>query len=537
MIKYDCFYMLQRTRKRIQDKLVSAETVDGGKLREAATRKEDQRILVHILDKDCIALEVKYHQKCYKNYTSFLFNAPQKEPAADDYASGKCSYKKSFDGLCKFVEHEIIESHGIYYLSMLKAKFVKMVPEVENDDASSYRTSRLKKRLQERFPQLVFHTPSVRSRSEIVYAEELCKGDAAEIILNTKEISDVDETEDEAEDSEENHNNPVMEVPSRMPLRDYYMIALELREHIRDYASPWYKDWPPLASDITGDSVKKVVSPLLFNFMAWILGYSDDPEDSQYVNMDENHNVKLFSICQDIVYNSSKGKTQTPKSLALSIAVRQISGCSSLINVLNGLGHSVSLSSTMAYDTALAQVNIDTSTIIPREFVPNEAVNLVFDNIDFGEEIKKQTHVTNGIITQKATSAYEPTVRPQKGATIKKTQRSVKAPHSIITPFSIGKKETPKFHKGSGTTATNASAKMAERPDLAYVLVKLIKPDQDELILPLWTGFNTLLYRDDTPDVSRVGYLPVIDGSPTQYSTINAILKNSTEIADKLNLR
>ena len=119
--------MLQRTRKRIQDKLVSAETVDGGKLREAATRKEDQKILVHILDKDCIALEVKYHQKCYKNYTSFLFNAPQKEPAADDYASGKCSYKKSFDGLCKFVEHEIIESHGIYYLSMLKAKFVKMV--------------------------------------------------------------------------------------------------------------------------------------------------------------------------------------------------------------------------------------------------------------------------------------------------------------------------------------------------------------------------------------------------------------------------
>ena len=69
-----------------------------------------------------------------------------------------------------------------------------------------------------------------------------------------------------------------------------------------------------------------------------------------------------------------------------------------------------------------------------------------------------------------------------------------------------------------------------------YVLVKTLKPDQDEL-LPLWTGFNTLLYQDDIPDVSRVGYLPVIDGSPTQYSTINAILKNSTEIADKLNLR
>ena len=214
------------------------------------------------------------------------------------------------------------------------------------------------------------------------------------MILSTKELSDVETTEDEAEASEENHDIPLMESPStsRMPLRDYYMIALELREHIRDYVSPWYKDWPPMASNITGDSVKKVISPLLFNFMAWILGYSDDPEDSQYVDMEEIHRVKLFSICQDMVYNSSKGKTQTPKLLPLSIVVRQMPGCSSLINVLNGLGHSVSLSSTMAYDTAIAQVNIDTSTIIPREFVPNEAVNLVFDNIEQRDQKANSCH-------------------------------------------------------------------------------------------------------------------------------------------------
>ena len=73
IIKYDCFcfYMLQRTRKRTQDKLVSAETVDGGKLHEAATRKEDQTILVHIQDKDCIALEVKYHKSAIR--TTRLF--------------------------------------------------------------------------------------------------------------------------------------------------------------------------------------------------------------------------------------------------------------------------------------------------------------------------------------------------------------------------------------------------------------------------------------------------------------------------------
>jgi predicted permease len=29
--------------------------------------------------------------------------------------------------------------------------------------------------------------------------------------------------------------------------------------------------------------VKMLVSPLLFNFMAWMLGFSDDPEDVDYI--------------------------------------------------------------------------------------------------------------------------------------------------------------------------------------------------------------------------------------------------------------
>jgi hypothetical protein len=29
--------------------------------------------------------------------------------------------------------------------------------------------------------------------------------------------------------------------------------------------------------------VKTLVLPLLFNFMAWMLGFSDDPEDADYI--------------------------------------------------------------------------------------------------------------------------------------------------------------------------------------------------------------------------------------------------------------
>lgn len=43
----------------------------------------------------------------------------------------------------------------------------------------------------------------------------------------------------------------------------------------------------------------------------------------------------------------------------------------------------------MAYDSSLAQLNIETSDILPKEFVESLAINLVFDNIDFGKEVKK----------------------------------------------------------------------------------------------------------------------------------------------------
>ena len=52
----------------------------------------------------------------------------------------------------------------------------------------------------------------------------------------------------------------------------------------------------------------------------------------------------------------------------------------------------------------------------------------------------------------------------------------------------------------------------------------------EESPLPGWTGLNIMLYEAEIPKASRIGYLPVIDNSPTEYSTINAILENGVNI-------
>ena len=47
--------------------LTQCETIDAGKLQEAAEKKRDENILIHI----CVAIEVCYHKMCYKGYTRF----------------------------------------------------------------------------------------------------------------------------------------------------------------------------------------------------------------------------------------------------------------------------------------------------------------------------------------------------------------------------------------------------------------------------------------------------------------------------------
>ena len=59
----------------------------------------------------------------------------------------------------------------------------------------------------------------------------------------------------------------------------------------------------------------------------------------------------------------------------------------------------------------------------------------------------------------------------------------------------------------------------------------------DEHVIPGWTGFNTIMCEDVIPPVSRIGYLPVIDASPTEFATIHTILKRCTEISNRLQLQ
>ena len=82
--------------------------------------------------------------------------------------------------------------------------------------------------------------------------------------------------------------------------------------------------WPPVAADINIENVKEIVTPTLFNFLAWALGFSDEAQIDSYVAVTDKQKSRIFSWAQDMIFISSKEKKYTPKSSSFAMAMRQL---------------------------------------------------------------------------------------------------------------------------------------------------------------------------------------------------------------------
>ena len=310
--------------------------------------------------------------------------------------------------------------------------------------------------------------------------------------------------------------------------------AMEIRRILRD--AKGVADWPPDSSDLNLVNSLQSIPHQLFNFIAWIVGFSDEPELQHKVSIPHDQCCKVASICPDLIYAEAKGRKQTHKSLALGMTVRQLTGSRKLINILHGLGHTVSSDTVCTHDSALATLQISDSVVIPRNANVGVFSTLVWDNNDFHEETvggKGTTHVVNGIIIQKGTPAL------RDKFTVSKKVRSMKAPATEIEPYFNAKKGLPSLRQHiSGDDFKIHDDDFLQIPgrnlDLAFVICRIFSTDIG-CIVPGWTGFNTKLVRE-IPELTNIGYLPVVDNPATDLATINTILKKSVSICKSIQI-
>ena len=478
-------------------------------------------------DVDLIAKEAKYHKCCYNEYTQCV-----RVQATPKYCSEDTEYCDSFTSFCdSVIVPRILHGDEILRMDYLTKKFQQLVRKSESNNTITYRNNQLKRRLKRQYPQLLFVKPPSRG-CELVMTE--FQENTPRFITSTSSTdttTDTDQTDQDEGELEREENETRNTIFYHDGVRTLYTAATFLKTLISETDSP-ISTWPPTCDDLSDDSISKTIPPMLYNFLAWCTGESDEVEYKEFVTVPAATARKLSSVAQDIVYVASKGKKQTPKHLALGLTVRHMTGSSKLIGLLNGLGHCNSHTSTLEYDTALAEKQIMNEGGIPDGITKQTFTTLVWDNNDFGEETltgQGTTHNTNGIIIQRSTATESNSAK----VTLKRSRRrTVDAPDKEIEIYYSGRKSGPV--KGCDLIDLDESIpnKDARNLDMAYIISKL--NEVKGKLMPGWTGFNTRL--SDVKPLSQIGYLPIIDASPTQMSTVYTILLRSVALCDLLEL-
>ena len=93
-----------------------------------------------------------------------------------------------------------------------------------------------------------------------------------------------------------------------------------------------------------------------------------------------------------------------PKHVSLGLTIRHMTESSSIIGILNGLGLSVSHSAVLEHDTALANKQLCSDSIVPEVFIKKIPTTVIWDYNYFRQETPSgegTTHNTNGLLVQR----------------------------------------------------------------------------------------------------------------------------------------
>jgi hypothetical protein len=279
------------TKKRVKQELSVAQTLTAGILEQAALMRNYKTILIQIQGRDCVAIEARYHRRCYLTYTKCLTRKPK--------IVGPTLYDKVFDEFCvQVIEKRIIQNNEVLLLSYLLRKFVSCIQAIEKIDVP-YQATRLKKRIQDRYPQLVFHTSKTMNKGTLVYIDSMTADNVADTYqdMSTLESQSEDERDDDDDDDDDQHDGSdnCFNRDGVSMTKNMYFTALEVRKLLTE-SKGVDSEWPPDSHDLTLSLARQSIPVKLYNFLAWCLGFSSDPVENQVVDISSSENAKVVSI-------------------------------------------------------------------------------------------------------------------------------------------------------------------------------------------------------------------------------------------------
>ena len=269
--------------------------------------------------------------------------------------------------------------------------------------------------------------------------------------------------------------------------------------------------------------------------------------------------VKCTAIGQDIVAMVT-GKI-TPKHLTMASTVKQLTGSKLLIEQLSKLGHCISYTELVRFETATALTELNHASvnevIIPMNITDNSKgfIQAAADNDDFREDTKngKTTHGTTMVLYQSIPHGQfsNRIITPRNLPKTRRTRLNVEDYGHLtkLRHIELPKQPTlPNFNEArvlqllerNFLEPTDRSSQ-AKQKNLLWILTRLspaslfnlnILPTSQQC--PSWSAFNSR--NTQSPDfISVVGYCPMLNASSIEQSTVYTVLTQLNQMMRKLN--
>ncbi|XP_071956205.1 uncharacterized protein [Antedon mediterranea] len=191
---------------------------------------------------------------------------------------------------------------------------MKSIEKTENVYLSTIRSDVLKKKLRMDYPNLIFHSPTRRNESVLVYFSNVSPGFVADPFLSSgKSTTETDESSEYDIDIPTTSTTHEISTDgdNRDKLRTLYFAGTIVNNAIKSNKG-MQSEWPPRAADINDVDISEIVPYELFNLIAKCVGAAEDTIQTSFSDVTEETRTKILSICQEILYlGKEEGRLQS----------------------------------------------------------------------------------------------------------------------------------------------------------------------------------------------------------------------------------
>ncbi|CAH3188967.1 unnamed protein product [Porites lobata] len=467
---------------------------------------------------DLIAAEGKYHPNCYKK---FQRSASRSVDIAKDDSGAVLLW------LVDELKTSAEQGH-ILELKEVWLRYCSLASENNIDIPPSFRS---------RMTTFKEHiTPHVADFYDFVLLRNQAIAERQTVLVPIK-FSHIPVSEVLNQQTQSESRIPIFQPDERDDFLSLVHVALKIRSDI--LSQPSHQ-----GLNVSREDALACVPESLYMFIRLMLGgqYLLENGSNDKKRNQENHvETRVLSIAQDFVYSVSGGRMWTPKHIGLGSSLHQATRSKKLVQMFHNAGHIISYRDIRRVDTALAKhtlstMNTENGAVTPVNLAEGRFIHFTADNIDINEgtlDGQNTFHASQYAAWQRGPESVGilQNITPTKSTTLK-----VPDEVNTILPAHIREgtaepqfKEDVKEEWFKQPIQNCPQAVQAEATDTAFFFKR-----QNEELKSGWTSFNEK-HSDTDPEVSTVGYMPIVLAPAHDVNTLNTVVQRIMQVAESFN--